>query len=393
MYQNRMLKKAKTSARSVLVATCLLAGLLSWDYRAFSGETVEVIPAKIKAAVGRAAAFLIKSQNKDGSFGEFGPSVGMTGLAVTALAESNLNSKAAAASLKKGLAFLLKHKQKDGGIYIKSKPYNSYETSIAVLALSAIDAAKYKAEIAAAANYLKGIQDDGSKNPESKGGIGYGSDKSQSNMSTTIYALQALKAAGVKEDEEVWKRAVAFIAHCQNSSEVNDLGYAAVINDGGHIYSPGNSRTGGQPSSKAGKVTIRGKTGWRSYGSMTYAGYLGYVYAKLSSDDPRVKGALRWIKNNYTLDENPCMKGQGLYYYYNTFALAMSARGQARLTLADGKQVIWARDLGFKLVSLQEADGGFTNKADRWHEGSRVICSSFALRALVRSARGLAVRK
>ncbi len=393
MYQKRITRRTKISAMPVLVATCVLAGFLSFERRAFSGETVDVIPAAVKAAVGKAAAFLIKSQNKDGSFGEFGPSVGMTGLAVIALAESNLNSKEAADSLKKGLGFLLKHKQKDGGIYIKSKPYNSYETSIAVLALNEIDAAKYKAEIAAAANYLKGIQDDGSKNPESKGGIGYGSDKTQSNMSTTVYALQALKAAGVKEDEEVWKRAVAFIAHCQNSSEVNDLGYAAVINDGGHIYSPGNSKTGIEPSSKAGKISVRGKTGWRSYGSMTYAGYLGYVYAKLSSDDPRVKGALRWIKNNYTLEENPCMKGQGLYYYYNTFALAMSARGKSTLLLADGKEVNWARDLGKKLVSIQEADGGFTNKADRWHEGSRVICSSFALRALACSARGLSVKK
>jgi squalene-hopene/tetraprenyl-beta-curcumene cyclase len=337
--------------------------------------------AKVRVGAGMAAAFLISKQNKDGSFGSHGPSVGMTGLAVVALAETKAGGKAGAAVIEKAVAWMLKFKQPDGGVYIKGQPYNSYETSITVMALAAVDKARYQDVIDGCVNYLKGIQDDGSKKASNKGGIGYGSKGVNSNVSTTHYALQAFKAAGLKEDDEAWKKAVAFISICQNQAETNKMEYAAVINDGGFIYSPGES--------KAGKKTLRGKVGWKSYGSMTYAGYLSYVYAKLSPEDQRVKGAEKWISNNYTLAENPAMGGQGLYYYYHTFALAFDARGKKTFKLADGKEVEWARDLGAKLLSLQDSDGGWINAKDRWHEGSKIICTGYSLRALGRVIKSL----
>ncbi|MHC4914065.1 MAG: prenyltransferase/squalene oxidase repeat-containing protein [Planctomycetota bacterium] len=344
-------------------------------------KAADVTAENVRAAAEKAAAFLVSKQKEDGSFGEFGPSVGMTGLAALALAESGVGGDAAKKAVERAIAFILANKQPDGGIYMKGKPYNSYETSITVMVLAAVDREKYKAEIDGGVKFLKGIQNDGAEKPTNKGGIGYGSKGVNSNLSTTHYALQALKAAGVKEDDEAWKKALAFVAMCQNDSEVNNLEYAAVVNDGGFIYSP--------VESKAGEVTVRGRKGWRSYGSMTYAGYLSYVYAKLSPDDQRVKGAEKWLAKNYTLEENPGMGGQGLYYYYHTFALAFAARGKPTFKLADGKEISWARDLGAKLLTLQESDGGWTNAADRWHEGSRVMCASYSLRALGKVLGGL----
>jgi squalene-hopene/tetraprenyl-beta-curcumene cyclase len=348
-----------------------------------AGETgkVEVSPKTVRAAAGKAAGFLVSKQNADGSFGEMGPSVGMTGLAVLALAETGAGGEPAKKAVEKAVAWMLKHKQPDGGVYVKGQPFNSYETSITVLALTSVDRAKYKDVIDGGVKYLKGIQDDGSKKAANKGGIGYGSKGVSANLSTTHYALQAFKAAGLKEDDEAWKKAVAFVSTLQNNAETNNTEWAPVVNDGGFIYNP--------ESSKAGKVTVRGRVGWKSYGSMTYAGYLSYVYAKLSPDDPRVKGAEKWISNNYTLAENPGMKAQGLYYYYHTFALAFDARGKKTFKLASGKEVDWAKDLGAKLLSLQDADGGWTNKSDRWHENSRTICASYSLRALGKVLRGL----
>ncbi len=347
-------------------------------------KPADVTVARVRAGTEKAAALLISKQNKDGSFGLHGPSVGMTGLAVVALAETKAGGKAGAAAVEKAVAWMLKFKQPDGGVYIKGQPYNSYETSITVMALVAVDKVKHKDVIDGCVNYLKGIQDDGSKKATNKGGIGYGSKGVNSNMSTTHYALQAFKAAGLKEDDEAWKQAVAFISLCQNQAETNKLEYAAVVNDGGFIYSP--------VESKAGKKTLRGKVGWKSYGSMTYAGYLSYVYARLSPDDERVKGAEKWISNNYTLAENPAMGGQGLYYYYHTFALAFDARGKKTFKLAGGKEVEWARDLGAKLLSLQAADGSWLNHEDRWHEGSTIICTGYSLRALGRVIKSLEAR-
>ena len=61
---------------------------------------------------------------------------------------------------------------------------------------------------------------------------------------------------------------------------------------------------------------------------MTYAGLKSFLYAGVSKDDPRVKGAVDWIRRHYTLEENPGMGKAGLYYYYHTFAKAMDALGQ-----------------------------------------------------------------
>ena len=62
---------------------------------------------------------------------------------------------------------------------------------------------------------------------------------------------------------------------------------------------------------------------------MTYAGLKSMIYAGLVRDDPRVKAALTYITNHYTLDENPGLGQQGLYYYYHTFAKTMALLGRA----------------------------------------------------------------
>jgi len=61
---------------------------------------------------------------------------------------------------------------------------------------------------------------------------------------------------------------------------------------------------GGETNPATGRVTLR------SYGSISYAGLLSYIYAQLKRDDPRVVAALDWLKANYTLDENPGMDQQ-----------------------------------------------------------------------------------
>jgi len=354
-----------------------VAGMAACSASAGEGTRDDALKAAKKGA-----EFLIKQQNPDGGFGQREGKpfsmVGYTGLVVAGLVESGAVTRDNDV-VRKGVEFILTKKQPDGSICNKELGFQSYETSIAIMALVAVDKEKYKAEIRKAADYIVGIQDEGKIVPSSAGGIGYGSDGKNSNMSTTHYALVALKEAGVPEDSDVWKRAVAFVASCQNNAETNKAEWAGVANDGGFIYAA-------KPESKAGEVEVRGKKGWRSYGSMTYAGYLCYVYAKLPRDDPRVKAAFKWITENYTLDENPGIKDQGLFYYYHTFATAMAARGEAILKDKDGKDHDWAKELTAKLISLQAEDGSWLNKADRWHEGDKIICTAYCIRALAKAA-------
>ena len=65
---------------------------------------------------------------------------------------------------------------------------------------------------------------------------------------------------------------------------------------------------------------------------MTYAGLKSMIYAGLAKEDPRVKAALTYITQHYTLDENPGLGQQGLYYYYHTFAKTMAVLDKPTLT-------------------------------------------------------------
>ncbi len=134
----------------------------------------------------------------------------------------------------------------------------------------------------------------------------------------------------------------------------------------------------------------RGVSRLRAYGSMTYAGFKSYLYADLSRNDPRVRAALSWIERHYTLDENPGLGLNGLYYYYLTFARALSAWGMDRIEVqspAGPQRRAWADDLVAKLASLREPDGGFRAVDDRWMENDRVLITAYALIALQQAAR------
>jgi squalene-hopene/tetraprenyl-beta-curcumene cyclase len=130
---------------------------------------------------------------------------------------------------------------------------------------------------------------------------------------------------------------------------------------------------------------MAGKTGdggLRSYASMTYAGLKSMIYAGLDRNDPRVKAAWTYITQHYTLDENPGLGQQGLYYYYHTFAKTMAVLGEP--TIVDAKAVShdWKAELIAALSKRQQPDGGWVNPADRFMEGDPNLVTAYALLAL-----------
>lgn len=81
------------------------------------------------------------------------------------------------------------------------------------------------------------------------------------------------------------------------------------------------------------------------------------IYAGVEKGDPRVTAATGWIRKHYTLDENPNMGQQGLFYYFHTFAKTMSAIDEDEFADAAGKKHHWKTELAEKLRSLQHANG------------------------------------
>jgi squalene-hopene/tetraprenyl-beta-curcumene cyclase len=115
---------------------------------------------------------------------------------------------------------------------------------------------------------------------------------------------------------------------------------------------------------------------------MSYAGLLSYIYANVGKDDPRVTAVFDWLSHNYTLEENPGMGQDGLFYYYHTMSKGLSAHGAETLTLADGKKVEWASELALKLINLQESDGSWVNASGRWWEKDPALVTAYAVRTL-----------
>ena len=120
----------------------------------------------------------------------------------------------------------------------------------------------------------------------------------------------------------------------------------------------------------------------RDYGSMSYAAVLSMCHAKLTRSDPRVKSALDYCSKFWTVDENPGMGNQGLYYYYDILSRALSVAGIVELEQPNGRKINWKNELAAKLLALQKPDGSWVNDNNRFWENDPVLVTSFAILTL-----------
>ncbi len=326
--------------------------------------------------VSKAIDFLSKRQAADGSFSaEAGPAV--TALVATGILKNGRSADDPVVA--KALQYVQGFVHDDGGIYPAGSAHQNYETCIAIQCFQAANAdGRFDKLLAAADRFVRGLQWDESEGHDKAsvnyGGAGYGGHE-RPDLSNTSFLLDALRAGGAGPDDEAVQKALLFVSRCQNlETEDNTTPFAAKVNDGGFYYTPA---AGG--SSQAGQTE---NGGLRSYGSMTYAGLKSMIYAGVKPDDPRVKAALAWLAKHYTLEENPGLGGAGLYYYYQTFARALSAVGADTFTDETGKTHDWRADLIQTLAARQNPDGSFLNETSRWMEGNPNLVTGYALLAL-----------
>jgi squalene-hopene/tetraprenyl-beta-curcumene cyclase len=340
----------------------------------------------IDVMINKALAWLESKQDKAG-FWDSPEHPAITGLVLTAMERAPSGNHREAESTKRGYDFLLSCVHPDGGIYKKNELLN-YNTSICVMALLATDDPKYDAVLRKARQFLVGQQMpvESGKDIVYAGGIGYGDDDPHSDMSNMVMALEALHAterlrgseqSASTEKDLNWQAAIDFVQRCQNLSSVNKAKWVSddPKDKGGFVYTP-------EESSAGERKLPDGRVALRSYGSMTYAGLLSYIYTGLKPDDPRVTAVVDWIGKNYSLDENPAMGRQGLYYYYHTLAKALTTYGLNRVTLADGKEADWKKDLADKLISLQHPEGYWVNDNGRFWEKDPVLVTAYSVLAL-----------
>ncbi len=334
-------------------------------------------PADVKAMVDKAAAFLKSRQGEDGAIAPKLGGPGITALSVAALVRHGYPADHPVVA--SGLKHLETQVKPDGGVY--SKGLANYTTALAVVAFKEANrGGKYDAVIANAGKFLRSLQyGEGTDSKDLKfGGTGY-DGKSRPDVSNTQFFVEALVAAGATKDDPAIQRAVTFVSRSQNlPGETNDQPFAKKTTDddrGGLVYNPLD-----QDNDKSPKRTAAG--GLRSEGGMTYAGLKSFLYAGVSKDDPRVKGAVGWIKRHYTLDQNPGMGTAGLFYYYHTFAKAMDALGENPFTDAKGVPHDWKAELTSVLKKQQKPDGSWANENKAFLENAPELATAFALLAL-----------
>ena len=268
--------------RAVKIAT-LLSLLASPAWAADAGD-------RAQALIDKGHAYLRAQQKPDGGWQASDKEpVAVTAIALrTFVQDAKYDSKTDFVA--KGFEKLIGYQTQDGGIY--KDLLAGYNTAIAVSTLAAANDPAMKPQLDKAVEYLKRLQWTEETKPEFAddkegntgrqvvkdagdpfyGGWGYGGRSrgaGRPDLSNTQLAIEALKDAGLPPDDPTMKRAIEFVARCQNNSETNTTSTWAG-NDGGFIYGPSDDRGG---ESFAGKSTdASGLTRFKSMGTMSFAG-------------------------------------------------------------------------------------------------------------------------
>jgi len=361
-------------------------------------------------AIALGLRWLERRQHEDGhwSLGEYP--------AITALAaQAFLNDPARRPMelkphVRRALDHIVSCAREDGGIYRDiPRPHGgglrNYNTAICVTALAASGDVAYDPVVRRARAFLKRMQQNATG--VYRGGFGYDAelDRPYADMTNTITALEAFKFTRFVEDNSCappwksirdrpappgevvpndpdWDAALRFLAQCQN---LRTPGVARAVSSraedaGGFFYEPNRGMAGGGRDAD-------GRPIWYSYGTATYGGLMCLLYADLPREDPRIQGAIGWIRRHWTVEEHPGLGRQGLYFYYLTVAKALRAYGEEPLRLADGTLCDWRAELTRKLISLQRKEarsglGYWVNDEGRWMENDPVLVTAYAVLTL-----------
>lgn len=359
---------------------------------------------EIQRAIDKGVAFLKSQQDPATGAWSDADVPALSALAISGiLGDPSLDaSQPLSAEVEKGYEYLLSNVKPDGGIY--GKGLATYNTSLSIMALLQSGNPEHLPVIAKARRLLINQQQDYDKKGVTDnlfdGGIGYGGSYAHSDLSNTHLAMEALyyskKALADTEFDQSsefdldWDAAIEFVSKTQNTeATAKKLGDWAAVREedkGGFIYFPGDTK-----SEEIMLKTPEGeKTALRSYGSMSYAGLLSFIYADLDPEDPRIAAVMDWLQKNFTLEENPGMDAQGLYYYYHTMSKALAITGTKALVTPEGKKIDWKKELALKVMSTQQTDGSWINEgSNRWMEGDSILVTAYSLLSLQHVYRNL----
>src|SRR5260370_12313523 len=296
---------------------------------------------RIDAALSAASGYLLKGQSDDGGwhsdhYGPFKEGPSLTPLVLRTLV--NTPGKDVEARYRKGAAYLAAQVRRDGTIDPgrHGLDYPVYTSAGAVQALSQPCNARHVKARDAWLTYLRERQltEELGWQPADKpyGGWGYSPrlprkpkpdeavpPLTESNLSATLSALEALHAAGAKADDPALHKALVFVRRCQNYSD-DPKQREDAFDDGGFFFiydDPLRNKPDAAGQDRSGRERFA------SYGSMTADGLRALTLCGRPTDDARVVAARSWLQANFRSDSHPGKYAEdrrhnrdAVYYYY-----------------------------------------------------------------------------
>lgn len=366
-------------------------------------------PPATRADTAAAVDYLLKHQSLDGAwrsdvYAAFKDGTALTPLALTALqdaADAGLRGPDTAAAREKALAFLDTFvtpagevREPDGGF-----DYPVYTAALALKALRHADGAGRPAAKAAWTNYLLARQLTHElgwepfdphyggwgycrvipKKPEPNG---FAPPLTESNLSATLFALEALTAAGALTEARA-EAAFHFLRRCQNSfpPPPGPPGAPYDAGDGGFFFVHADP-----VRNKAGLLAGFTPPRFGSYGSATADGLRALLLCRRGRHDDevgqRAKLAAGWLRTGFQAEKHPgwyappMESNRNAVYFYYAASVAKAFRA-ADLGLPAGRS-----ELAAALARRQRPDGSWANAIELVRENDPLVATSQALSAL-----------
>jgi hypothetical protein len=351
-------------------------------------------------ALAKGVAYLLKQQSPDGAwrsdvYATFRNGPALTPLVVCALLDARepggISPPEVRTAIRKGSEYLAKMARPDGSID-PGEDGLDYPVYTAALAVKALSHPGNEELLRARDAWLKYLLDRqlteglGWK-PEDKpfGGWGYcrvvprkpepnavAPPLVESNLSATVFALEALRAAGFA-DQAVYEKALVFVRRCQNE----DGGFFFIYDD------PVRNKAGSPDP-----PTVR-PTRFHSYGSTTADGLRALLLCDVPAADPAVRSARDWLVKHVRADSHPGEyipthePNRDAVYFYYAASVAKALR-LAKVAEAGGKD--WAAELTAELASRQRDDGSWMNPIELIRENDPAVATASAITALANCA-------
>ena len=386
----------------------------------------QALVARIDAALAKSGRYLVERQSPDGAwrsdvYGLMKDGPSLTPYVMSALYFMPQAGPKSADSYRKGVDYLAGFVGPDGKLKVAEKEllFPTYTAAMASRMVRLMDPTPRN--LAAQQAYLAYLRDRQldehlrwSKDDPPYGGWGFAqalhrkprpregrAPTIESNLTSTLFALAAMKSAKVPANDPAWARALTFVRRCQNFPDENapppaipvpGVGMPPIaaptyaFDDGGFFFMPDDPGM-----NKAGIVgrELNGRARYHSYGSMTADGLRALLLCGLPAKHPRVQAAQHWLEQNFDARQNPGVFERdrevlrdATYYYWAWSAAHAFATLHAREIQTRRGRVDWAVALAEELLYRQADDGTWANRYTDAKEDDPLIATPWAAATL-----------